>query len=72
MVVDEEIKLIFYCVSGACGGALVVLAILIGVYIGRAKKNLDKHMKLREEGITDIWAAQRDPSTVDSRDSGKK
>ena len=40
-VVDEEVNLIFYCVSGACGGALVILALLIGIYIGKAKKSFD-------------------------------
>ena len=53
--------MIVYCVSGACGGALVILALLIGIYIGKAKKSFDKHLKLRQEGMKNIWSTLKKP-----------
>ena len=50
--------------SGAVGGALVILAILIGIYIGKAKKNLDDDLKQREKGITITWSTLKDAPKV--------
>jgi len=46
-LVDEEVDLIVYCSSGVCGGLLVLLAIFIGVNLGKAKKNFDEHIRQR-------------------------
>lgn len=56
MVVDEEINFTIYAASGVSGGVFIILAILIAIYIAKAKKNLDANLKEREKGITVKWS----------------
>ncbi len=72
VVVDDQVLLVAYIVSGIAGIVLSVLAIFIGVKIKEAKKMLEMNLKEREEGIVQTWSIRVNHGFTDLVDHKSK